>query len=438
MLKQQDFEQGREKIAVVGLGYVGLPLAVLMAKRFKVLGFDINESRIQELRGGLDRTREVDTDTLEAAGIDFTHTAEPIRGCKLVIVTVPTPINKERTPDLRPIEGATDLIGRNLGKGSVVVYESTVYPGVTEDVCVPILEKRSGLSWKDGFHVGYSPERINPGDKDHTIDKIMKVVSGDTPEITDFLAALYGCVITAGIHRVSDIKTAEAAKVIENTQRDLNIALMNELAIIFNRIGIDTKEVLQAAETKWNFLKFDPGLVGGHCIGVDPYYLTSKAESLGYHPEIILAGRRINDDMGKYVATSTVKELIEKGKTVKGSKVLILGLTFKENISDIRNTKVVDIYKELREYAVDAYVHDPYAYKDDVRQHLGIDLIRDLDDHQPYDAVVLAVTHDHYVRTLDLEKIRSLTRDERPILIDVKGFYSREDAQAKGFSYWRL
>ncbi len=438
MLRQTDLENGKEKIAVVGLGYVGLPLATLMARKYNVLGFDINSTRISELKKNVDRTREVDAETLKVSNIRFTNIAKEISNCRLIIVTVPTPIDRHRTPDLRPVEGASELIGQHLGKGAVVVYESTVYPGVTEDICVPILEKESRLSWKKDFNVGYSPERINPGDKKHTIDKIKKVVSGDTPEVADFLAQVYSSVITAGIHITSNIKTAEAAKVIENTQRDLNIALMNELSIIFNKIKIDTREVLEAAGTKWNFLRFEPGLVGGHCIGVDPYYLTSKAESLGYHPQIILAGRRINDNMGKYVATNTIKMLIKQGKTVRGSKVLILGLTFKEDISDIRNTKVIDIYNELIEYDVAAYIHDPYAYEDEVRDMFNVELIQNMKDYRPYDAIILAVKHRYYVKELGFEEIRGLANGDTPILIDVKGFYSRKEADKMAFPYWRL
>ncbi len=438
MLRQTDLENGKEKIAVVGLGYVGLPLATLMARKYNVLGFDINSTRISELKKNVDRTREVDAETLKVSNIRFTNIAKEISNCRLIIVTVPTPIDRHRTPDLRPVEGASELIGQHLGKGAVVVYESTVYPGVTEDICVPILEKESRLSWKKDFNVGYSPERINPGDKKHTIDKIKKVVSGDTPEVADFLAQVYSSVITAGIHITSNIKTAEAAKVIENTQRDLNIALMNELSIIFNKIKIDTREVLEAAGTKWNFLRFEPGLVGGHCIGVDPYYLTSKAESLGYHPQIILAGRRINDNMGKYVATNTIKMLIKQGKTVRGSKVLILGLTFKEDISDIRNTKVIDIYNELIEYDVAAYIHDPYAYEDEVRDMFNVELIQNMKDYRPYDAIILAVKHRYYVKELGFEEIRGLANGDIPILIDVKGFYSRKEADKMAFPYWRL
>lgn len=439
MLNQEDFQNRSQKIGVIGLGYVGLPLAALLAKKYNVLGFDINATRIKELKENRDRTNEVDSETLLHSHIAFTNEPEKIAGCKLIIVTVPTPIDDHRNPDLQPVETATAMIGRYLGKGSVVVYESTVYPGVTEDLCVPILERVSGLCWKKDFHVGYSPERINPGDKKHTIDRITKVVSGDTPEVGTFLAEIYGHVITAGVHLAANIKTAEAAKVIENTQRDLNIALMNELALIFNKLGIGTKDVLEAAGTKWNFLRFEPGLVGGHCIGVDPYYLTFKAESIGYHPQIILAGRRINDNMGKYVAENTVKMLIKAGKAVKGSKVLILGLTFKENISDIRNTRVIDIYDELKEYDVDVSVHDPYAYKEEVKQTYRIGLIDNVEDHQPYDALILAVKHRPYVEELGLERIKKMSSDGgRPILIDVKAFYSQEEARQAGFLYWRL
>ncbi len=438
MLNQANFQNRSEKIGVIGLGYVGLPLAALLAEKYNVLGFDINATRIKELKENRDRTNEVDSEALKHSHIEFTNEPEKISGCKLIIVTVPTPIDEHRNPDLHPVKTATETIARYLGKDAVVVYESTVYPGVTEDICVPILERVSGLSWKKDFHVGYSPERINPGDKEHTIDRITKVVSGDTPEVGDFLAEIYGHVITAGVHLAPNIKTAEAAKVIENTQRDLNIALMNELALIFNKLGIGTKDVLEAAGTKWNFLRFEPGLVGGHCIGVDPYYLTFKAESIGYHPQIILAGRRINDNMGKYVAENTVKMLIKAGKAVKGSKVLILGLAFKENISDIRNTRVIDIYDELKEYDVDVSVHDPYAYKEEVKQTYRIGLIDNVEDDKPYDAVILAVKHRPYVEGLGLERIRKISSDGVPILIDVKAFYPQEEAQQAGFLYWRL
>jgi len=438
MFKQTDFQSGNQNICVVGLGYVGLPLAALMATKYQIIGFDVNLTRINELINHMDRTKEVDSETLRGSNIEFTGNPEKISECKLIIVTVPTPIDEYRIPDLGPVQRATSLIGEHMSEGSLVVYESTVYPGVTEEICVPILERESGLLWKKGFHVGYSPERVNPGDKEHTIDKIIKVVAGDTEEVARLLAEIYSSVISAGVHLVPDIRTAEAAKVIENTQRDLNIALMNELSLIFNKLGIGTKEVLEAAGTKWNFLRFEPGLVGGHCIGVDPYYLTFKAESIGYHPQIILAGRRINDNMGKYVAENTLKMLIKAGKAVKGSKVLILGLTFKENISDMRNTRVIDIYHELKDYEVDVYVHDPYAYKDEVRQEYNIGLINDIGDRKPYDAVVLAVQHRQYVEELSLERITEISGTGRPVLADVKSLYSKEEADRMGFLYWRL
>jgi UDP-N-acetyl-D-glucosamine/UDP-N-acetyl-D-galactosamine dehydrogenase len=436
-MRHSDFLNRNEKICVAGLGYVGLPLAALLDSKYSVIGFDINRVRIEELKRNMDRTHEVDSERLEKSGIEFTDLPDKITGCKIVIVTVPTPIDEFKIPDLGPVRKATEIVGRHLSRGSIVVYESTVYPGVTEEICVPILERESGLTWKKDFSVGYSPERVNPGDKEHTIDKIMKVVSGDTPEVGDLLLEIYGAGITAGVHLAPNIKTAEAAKVIENTQRDLNIALMNELSLIFNKIGIDTREVLEAAGTKWNFLKFEPGLVGGHCIGVDPYYLTFKAESLGYHPEIILAGRRINDNMGKYVAENLVKMLIKAGKAVKGSKVLILGLTFKENVGDIRNTKVIDIYKELLEYGTEVYINDPFAYKEEVQHEYGLDLLSQIDDRKPYDAIVLAVKHRQYAEDLHLERLKNLSNGGKPILVDVKGLYSKEESKRKGFIYWR-
>jgi UDP-N-acetyl-D-galactosamine dehydrogenase len=438
MVNHQIFENKKGKICIVGLGYVGLPLAVCLARKFDILGFDIDSSRIKELKAHKDRTNEINIRTLAKSGIDFTDDPERISECKLVIISVPTPIDQYKIPDLHPIEKATERVGKCLSRNTVVVYESTVYPGVTEEICVPILEKESGLTWKRDFHVGYSPERINPGDRKHTIDKIEKVVSGDTADTSRFLAEIYGAVIAAGVHVAPDIKTAEAAKVIENTQRDLNIALMNELSIIFDKLGIDTKEVLEAAGTKWNFLAFEPGLVGGHCIGVDPYYLTFKADSIGYHPHIILAGRRINDYMGKYVAENTVKMLIRAGKPVKDTKVLILGLSFKENIGDVRNTKVVDIYNELREYGVNVYVNDPYAYKEEVLSVYNIELINNIEDNGPYDATILAVKHSEYVEKMSLENIKTISSRHTPILIDVKALYSPHDAHKVGFLYWRL
>jgi nucleotide sugar dehydrogenase len=412
-------------------------LAVLFDTKFNVVGFDINPVRIKELKQGFDRTKKVEKEKLLNCQIEFTDNPEKLKKAKVIIITVPTPVDKHNIPDLRPIISATKTVGKYMKKGSIVVYESTVYPGLTEEECVPILQQESGLKWKEDFNVGYSPERVNPGDKNHTIDKIIKVVAGDTPEITEFLAQLYGSVITAGIHRAPNIKTAEAAKVIENTQRDLNIALMNELSIIFNKMGIDTKEVLEAAGTKWNFLKFEPGLVGGHCIGVDPYYLTFKAQAIGYHPEVILAGRRINDYMGKYVAENTVKKLIKAGKQIKGSKILVLGLTFKENISDIRNTKVIDVVNELKDFGINVYVYDPYAYPEEVKHEYGIELLEDINSQKPYDAVIVAVRHNVFMQEKDLSFYKNLM-NSNPVLIDIKGIYDKEKAIKNGFLYWRL
>jgi UDP-N-acetyl-D-galactosamine dehydrogenase len=438
MMNISEFINKNKKICIVGLGYVGLPLAAVMARKYQIVGFDINSTRISELKAGEDKTNEVSSEILKNVGIEFTDDAKMISKCSLIIVAVPTPIDKFKKPDLTPLEKATETVGKNLTKNMVIVYESTVYPGVTEDICIPILEKESGLSWKKDFHVGYSPERVNPGDKKHTIDKIKKVVSGDNAETMAFLKMIYGSVITAGIHLAPTIKTAEAAKVIENTQRDLNIALVNELSLIFGRMDIDTLDVLAAAGSKWNFLKFLPGLVGGHCIGVDPYYLTFKAESIGYHPQIILAGRRINDNMGKHVAENTVKNLIQAGNLVKGCKVLILGLTFKENIGDIRNTKVVDVYNELKKYGINVYVHDPYVLKEEVKQAYGIDMIPGIENNAPYDAVIIAVNHKQYLEELNYERMIEFTRGDNPILIDVKGIFNKKEAEDKGFLYWRL
>lgn len=427
-----------ETVGVVGLGYVGLPLAVLLATRHDVVGFDTDPSRIEELKQGFDATGEVDKQTLDGSTATFTVAPEALAGCRIIIVTVPTPIDTQKRPDLGPLMAATRTVGKHLQKGSVVVYESTVYPGLTEEECVPLLEAESGLTWRRDFNVGYSPERVNPGDKDHTIDRIVKVVAGDCRQSADLLCSLYGSVVTAGVHRAPDIKTAEAAKVIENTQRDLNIALMNELSIIFNRLGIDTHEVLKAAGTKWNFLPFVPGLVGGHCIGVDPYYLTYKAESIGYHPRMILAGRRINDNMGKHVAENTVKKLIAAGKRVKGSRVLIMGLTFKEDISDIRNTRIHRIHDELREYGVEALVYDPHAKSAEVKEEYGIELIESVDEMAPYEGIIVAVKHRVFLDRFGLNEYRTLATETSPVLVDVKGQYRREDALDRGFIYWRL
>ena len=429
-------EARRNKIAVVGLGYVGLPLAVHLASFFDVVGFDLKTERIQELQTGFDRTLEVSDSQLGNAGIVYTDKPGDIADCRLMIVAVPTPIDESRIPDLSPLRGASKTVGRHLQNGSCVVYESTVYPGATEEICIPILEAESGLKFERDFTVGYSPERINPGDKVHTLDKIMKIVSGSDPATCDLLAKVYGKVVKAGIHKAGSIKVAEAAKVIENTQRDLNIALMNELAKIFDICGIDTQEVLEAAGTKWNFLPFSPGLVGGHCIGVDPYYLTFKAEALGYHPEMILAGRRINDGMGKHVAERAVKMLIKAGKQVRGAKVAILGITFKEDVPDLRNTKVIDIINELKDYGVDVLINDPLADLDEARQYYGVDL-QPLDAIKDADAVILAVMHKTY-REIGLAGISGMCNGSSALVIDVKGCFSPRQAQKLGITYWRL
>ncbi|WP_456419141.1 nucleotide sugar dehydrogenase [Thermovibrio sp.] len=430
----EEFKEKREKIAVVGLGYVGLPLAVLLGRKFSVIGFDIDPARVSELKRGYDRTEEVERERIEEAEIEFTTQPEKLREAKLIIVTVPTPIDEHKIPDLRPLKAATRTVGRNLSAGSTVVYESTVYPGVTEEICVPILEEESGLRYMKEFKVGYSPERVNPGDKNHTIEKIVKVVAGCDEETLELLSRIYGSVIEAGVHRAPDIKTAEAAKVIENTQRDLNIALINELALIFHRLGIDTRDVLEAAGTKWNFLKFEPGLVGGHCIGVDPYYLTFKAQEIGYHPEVILAGRRINDYMGKFVAESTVKLMIKEGKQILNSKVLIMGITFKENIKDIRNSRVIDIYRELQSFGVKPYIYDPHAEPEDVKKEYGVELLKSPKEKAPYDAVIVAVKHREFLN-LEPDFFKGISIS-KPIIVDVKGIYDRE--KFKECLLWRL
>ncbi len=423
-------------VAVVGLGYVGLPLAVALGRHFRVLGFDISEKRIEELRTGYDRTAEVlETDFHEY--LEFTSDPARLKEAGVVIVAVPTPIDESRNPDLRPVVGASTVVGANLAKDAVVVYESTVYPGLTEDICVPILEKESGLKYGTEFSVGYSPERINPGDREHTLQTIVKVVAGNNDECADLLEKLYGTVVTAGTHRASSIKVAEAAKVIENTQRDLNIALMNELSMIFDRLDIDTLDVLEAAGTKWNFLPFRPGLVGGHCIGVDPYYLTTKAEEIGFHPQVILAGRKINDSMGKFLAETTVKQMINAGSMVKNSRVGIMGLTFKENVPDLRNTKVVDVVDELRSFGVNVLVHDPLADPEESREEYGLDTVS-MDDLHDLEALILAVSHDEY-REFDPDAIKALFRDpEKAIVVDVKGFFDRKTLADAGIAHWRL
>lgn len=432
------FASRKESICVVGLGYVGLPLAALMASKFNVIGFDIDSKRVGELNAGHDRTRELSPEQLKRHPIVLSTDPSVLSRSRLIIVTVPTPLDDHKNPDLTPLVKASEMIGRHLQPGTTVVYESTVYPGCTEEDCLPLVEQHSGLRWKVDFFAGYSPERINPGDKEHTVDKIKKVVSGDLPETAELLRKVYGSVITAGIFVAETIATAEAAKVIENTQRDLNIALMNELSLIFNRMGLNTLAVLEAAGTKWNFLPFRPGLVGGHCIGVDPYYLTFKAESLGYHPQVILAGRRINDSMGKHIAEQTVKKLIADDRPVRGAKVLILGWTFKENVPDIRNTRVIDIYRELAAYGVQPMAYDPHAHATDVRHEYGIDLLADVDASAPYSAIVLAVKHREFSMEFTPDRLKSLGGSQTPILIDVKGFFRTAELDAAGFNSWQL
>lgn len=436
MLTFDSLKAREDKIAVVGLGYVGLPLAVHLAEHFEVVGYDMNQSRVAELVKGYDRTLEVDDALLAKVSVAYTSDAKDLASCRLIIVAVPTPIDQYNIPDFTPLRGASIAVGQHLQKGSCVVFESTVYPGATEEVCVPLIEKESGMTFGTDFTVGYSPERINPGDKVHTLENITKVVSGSDEPTTDLLVKIYGQVVKAGIHRASSIKVAEAAKVIENTQRDLNIALMNELSMIFDIIGIDTVEVLEAAGSKWNFLPFRPGLVGGHCIGVDPYYLTFKAESLGYHPEMILAGRRINDGMGKYIAQRTVKMLINSGKAVKGAKVAVLGITFKEDVPDLRNTRVVDIVDELQEFGVEVMTHDPLADIQEAKDHYGLDL-SPIEDLKGADAVILAVMHKAY-REMGLTGISKLCTNGKPIVVDVKCLFSEAEAMNMGIRYWRL
>jgi len=406
------------KIGVVGLGYVGLPLAVEFGKQLPTVGFDINSGRINELRDGLDTTLEVATKELQQANkLSFSDQVEELRGCNLYIVTVPTPIDSYKQPNLAPLISASHTLGSLIGEGDIVIFESTVYPGATEEVCVPVLEADSGLVFNRDFFVGYSPERINPGDKEHRLVNIRKVTSGSTPETADFVDTLYQSIIRAGTHKASSIRVAEAAKVIENTQRDVNIALINELAIIFNRLGIDTQEVLEAAGSKWNFLPFRPGLVGGHCIGVDPYYLTHKAQAIGYQPEIILSGRRINDSMGEYIVSVVVKMMIQKNLPIANSKVLILGLTFKENCNDLRNTRVVDMVSEFSSYGAQVEVFDPWADPQEARNEYGIDLISEPRDNQ-YDAIILAVAHDEF-KQMGPDRIRMLGKPGS-VLYDVK------------------
>jgi UDP-N-acetyl-D-galactosamine dehydrogenase len=429
-------DAGLPTVAVVGLGYVGLPVATAFGKERRTIGYDLSRKRIESLRHQVDATGEVSTTELMAANqLRATTDAAELAQADFVIVAVPTPINSARQPDLAPLEAASETVGRHMKPGAIVIYESTVYPGCTEEVCVPILEKRSGMRWRQDFHVGYSPERINPGDREHTFARILKVVSGDDADTLDKVAQLYGSVVKAGVYRAPSIKVAEAAKAIENTQRDLNIAFVNELAIIFERLGLDTAEVLNAAGTKWNFLQFRPGLVGGHCIGVDPYYLTYKAELAGYHPEVILAGRRINDGMGSHIARKTVQQMIHAGRNIKGARVNILGLTFKENVPDIRNSKVIDIVRELHEFGVQTYVHDPLASAEEALVEYGVRLCA-WKDLPAADALVLAVRHRAFLELAPAAYLEKLVR--RGCLIDVKSVCDAAAFRREGVSVWRL
>jgi UDP-N-acetyl-D-glucosamine/UDP-N-acetyl-D-galactosamine dehydrogenase len=429
----------KEKISVIGLGYVGLPIAVSFAKKADVIGFDISTEKVELYKKGIDPTKEVGDDVIRETTVEFTAVENKLKEAKFHIVAVPTPVNADHTPDLKPVESASRIVGRNLTKGSIVVFESTVYPGVTEEICIPILEKESGMKCGQDFKVGYSPERINPGDKEHRLETIVKVVSGMDEESLDIIAKVYELVVDVGVHRADSIKVAEAAKVIENSQRDINIAFMNELSIIFNKMGIDTKAVLKAAGTKWNFLKFYPGLVGGHCIGVDPYYLTYKAEQIGYHSQIILSGRRINDDMGKYVVESLIKNLIKADIPVKDAKVAILGFTFKENCPDARNTRVIDIVNELNEYGINPMIADPEADAEEAKHEYGI-VFDSVEDIKEVDAVVIAVGHAQFLKFTreDFNKMFKERTNENKVLLDIKGILDRKEYETAGYKYWRL
>lgn len=442
-----------EKVSVVGLGYVGMPLAVAFALKVDVIGFDVNQEKIEQYKLGNDITNEVGNDRLKASRVYFTYNEKDLRNAKFHIVAVPTPVNDDKTPDLTPIINASQIVGRNLTKGSIVVFESTVYPGVTEEVCMPLIEKESGLKCGVDFKIGYSPERINPGDKIHIIEKIIKIVSGMDEETLEQVAKVYEIIIEAGVYRAESIKVAEAAKVIENSQRDINIAFVNELSMIFDKMGIDTRAVLDAAGTKWNFLKFHPGLVGGHCIGVDPYYLTYRAQQLGYDSQVIMAGRKLNDGMGRYIAETTVKNLIKANKQIKGAKVAVFGVTFKENCPDVRNSKVIDIIRELKEYGIEVITYDPIADKDAVVHEYDIKL-SDLKEINDVDAIIVAVAHDVF-KNLSLDNLEQIHRNysydlkeiaisvdddliKQKVLIDVKGVFDMAKAKEKGFIYWRL
>ncbi|MDN6729167.1 MAG: nucleotide sugar dehydrogenase [Alkalibacterium sp.] len=428
-----------EKISLVGLGYVGMPIAVSFANKTEVIGFDISKEKVELYKQGIDPTKEVGDKAIQETTVEFTADETKLKEAKFHIVAVPTPVNSDHTPDLRPVESASRTVGRNLTKGSIVVFESTVYPGVTEDNCIPILEKESGLECGVDFKVGYSPERINPGDKVHRLETIVKVVSGMDEDSLDIIAKVYELVVEAGVHKADSIKVAEAAKVIENSQRDINIAFMNELSIIFDKMGIDTKAVLEAAGTKWNFLNFSPGLVGGHCIGIDPYYLTYKAEQLGYHSQIILSGRRINDNMGKYVVENVIKNLIKANVPVQEAKVAILGFTFKENTPDTRNTRVIDIYNELNEYGITPMIADPVADAEEAQHEYGLEF-NSLDDIKNMDTIILAVGHDQFLK-LTQDDINGLFKEgsnDTKVLLDIKGILDRKEYETAGYRYWRL
>lgn len=430
-------ENKEEKISVIGLGYVGLPLAIEFAKKFEVIGFDINKKKLEKYRSGIDVTNEVGDVELRNSKIFFTDDECKLRDCKFHIIAVPTPINSDKTPDLNPVINASKTLGRNLIKGSIVVYESTVYPGTTEEICIPVLERESGLKLGNDFKVGYSPERINPGDKVNTLTKIVKVVSGSDEEALKIIVQVYESIINAGVYIAESIKIAEAAKVIENSQRDINIAFMNELSMVFNKMDIDTRAVLEASGTKWNFIKFTPGLVGGHCIGVDPYYFVYKAEQLGYHSQIILAGRKINDNMGEYIANNIIKKLIKAGQPVKGAKVAILGVAFKENCSDVRNSKVIDIVKELQEFDINVVVYDPIVKKHDVWDEYKINLV-DKDELKNLHCVVLAVAHDIFIESYDIDFYDSVYATDKKVFIDIKSIMNKKEMINRGYAYWSL
>jgi UDP-N-acetyl-D-galactosamine dehydrogenase len=439
MLLYENLINKQEKLSVIGLGYVGMPIAVAFAKKVDVIGFDLNGKKVQLYKDGIDPTNEVGDEFIKQTTVEFTSNETRLKEAKFHIIAVPTPINVDKTPDLTPVEGASTIVGRNLTQGSIVVYESTVYPGVTEDICIPILEKESGLRCGIDFKVGYSPERINPGDKVHRLENITKIVSSNDDESLEEIAKVYELVIEAGVHKASSIKVAEAAKVVENSQRDINIAFMNELAMVFDRMGIDTKEVVDAMNTKWNALGFYPGLVGGHCIGVDPYYFIYQAEKLGYHSQIILSGRKINDGMGGFVADAIIKKLILANKVVKQANVVILGITFKENCPDTRNSKVEDIIKRLKEYGIEPIVVDPQADADDARKEYGVELV-DLKDVTNADCIVFAVAHDEF-RMMTLEQMDELfcnSDNSEKIIVDVKSILDKNKIEKSGYSYWRL